>query len=324
MELLEQYLNVIKMYLPRDQREDIIHELYENLLSEMEDEETELGRPLNEDEQAEILKQHGAPHLVAKRYDPDQPSFVFGRRHLISPESFPIYAKVLWIVLGCMVIVHASLAILGRSPGMGPFINSMFWTFIGSTLTAIFIDLIHQKTRQFWHSPAMYYFPVPRYIPVTGFFVLTACTFWWAAVPFFPWLIFGTAAGELKLTATWHFFYWPVLLLLLINTVHRGVFLLRPQWMWLSMLIRLVIYFTCFAMYYFMLDGYPYVSVYNVETAGPGITGLAHNMNQIIYAALLIGGPIYWSISIIICGWFFKKGIQYMLWLRQTKQQSNR
>lgn len=318
MEILEQYLNVIKMYLPRDQRDDIINELHENLLSEMEDREAELGRPLIEDEQADMLKRHGTPHLVAKRYAPDQPSFVFGRQ-LIGPESFPIFVKVLWIVLGCMVIVHAALAILGKSPGIGPFINNLLWTFIGQTIIAIFIDLIRKKTRQYWHSPSMYFLPVPKWIPVTGFFVLTVCTLWWSAVPFHTWLIFGTEAGELKLTATWDLFYWPVLLLLLINTVHRGIFLMRPQWMWFSMPIRLVIYFICFAMYFYMLDGYPYVSVYNVETAGQKLNSLAQIINEIIYGALLIGGPVYWSISIILCGWFFKKGIQHRQWLRQNR-----
>lgn len=319
MQLLEQYLNVIKMYLPHDQREDIINELYENLLSEMEDKEAQLGRTLNEDEQADILKQHGDPHLVAKRYAPDQPTLTFGRQ-LIGPESFPIYVRALLIVLGCMVIVHATLAILGKSPGIGLFINSIFWTFVSSTLVTIFIDLIRNKSRQYLHSPSMYYLPVPKWIPVTGFFVLTGCTLWWAAVPFFPCLIFGTAAGELELTATWDFFYWPVLALLLVNTVHRGFFLMRPQWMWFSIPIRLVIYFICLAMFYYMLDGYPYVSVSDIKTSGPEIICLAHNMNEIIYSALLIGGPVYWFFNIVVCGWFFKKGIQYRILIRGKKQ----
>lgn len=319
MQLLEQYLNIIKMYLPSDQREDIINELYENLLSEMEDKEAQLGRTLNEDEQADIFKQHGAPHLVAKRYAPDQPTFTFGRQ-LIGPESFPIYVRVLWIVLGCMVIVHASLAILGKSPGIIVFINSIFWTFISSTLITILIELIRNKTRRFWHSPSMYYLPVPKWIPVTGFFVLTVCTLWWAAVPFFPCLILGTAAGELELTATWNIFYWPVLTLLLINTVQRGFFLIRPQWMWLSMPIRLVIYFICLAMFYYMLDGYPYISVSEIKTSGPEITNLANNMNSIIYEALLVVGSIYWFFSIVMCCWFFKKEIHYRLLLKKNKQ----
>lgn len=310
MELLEQYLNFIKIYLPRDQREDIINELYENILSEIEDKEAELGRELNEDEQADILKRHGAPHLVAKRYAPDQPTFAFGRQ-LIGPETFPIYVRVLLIVLGCMVIVHASLAILGKSPGIGPVISSLFWTFVGTTLTTAVIDLINKKSKQFWNSPSMYYFPVPKWIPVTGFFVLTACTIWWAAVPFFPWLILGSAAGDLALTDIWHLFYWPVLLLLLLNTITRGITLFRPQWMWLSLVTRLLVYFIGFSMLYFMLHGYPYVSVSNMETAGPGINSLVHNINEIIHAILLVGGPVYWSINIIVCSWFLVRDVSY-------------
>lgn len=312
MEILEQYLNVIKMYLPRDQRDDIIDELRENLLSEMEGKEDKLDRSLNEDEQADILTRHGAPQLVAKRYTSGQPTFTFGRQ-LIGPESFPIYVRVLSVILGCMIIVHASLAILGKSPGIGIFINSMFWTFIGTTLTTIFIDLINKKSKQFYHSPSMHYFPVPKWIPVTGFFVLSACTIWWAAVPFFPWLIFGTAAGDLELTGTWHHFYWPVLLLLLINTIIRCITLFRPQSMWISLVTRLLIYFIGFSMLYFILHGCPYVSASNVEITGQGTMSLAHNINQIIYEILIVGAPLYWLISIIVCGWFLQKDIRYRI-----------
>lgn len=318
MELLEQYLNVIKMYLPREQREDIINELYENLLSEMEDIEAELGRPLNENEQAEILKRHGPPQLMAKRYAPDQPSFTFGKQ-LIGPESFPIYVKVLWVVLGCVAIVHASLAILGKSPGIGPFISSIFWTFVSATLISILTEYIFKKTRQFWHSPAMYYFPVPKYISITGFFVLTACTLWWAAVPFFPWLILGPAAGQFDLTATWDAFYLPVLILLLVNTGLRGITLWRPQWMWLLLVARLIIYFIGFSMLYFILEGYPYVSVADTITSNQAIISQARIINDIMYGTILIAGPIYWLINILICGWFLWKDIRYRLKHRQIR-----
>ena len=318
MELLEQYLNVVKMYLPREQREDIINELYENLLSEMEDREAELGRALNEDEQAEILKRHGPPQLMAKRYAPDQPSFTFGRQ-LIGPESFPIYVKVLWVVLGCMVIVHASLAVLGKSPGIGPFIISIFFTFVIATLISILTEYICKKTKQFWHSPAMYYFPVPKFVPVTGFFVLTACTLWWAAVPFFPWLILGTAVGQFELTATWDVYYLPVLILLLVNTGLRGITLCRPQWMWLLFIARLLIYFIGFSMYYFILKGYPYVSVADTITPNQAIISQARIINEIMYGSILIAGPIYWLSSILICGWFLWKDIRYRLIHRQNR-----
>ena len=73
-------------------------------------------------------------------------------------------------------------------------------------------------------------------------------------------------------------------------------------------------------MLYFILDGKPYVSVSNVETAGPAINSLAHNFNEIIYGILLVGGSFYWLISIIICGWFLQKYIRY----RIKRNQNNR
>ena len=48
MELLDRYLQTIRSYLPAEQKDDIIHELSENIRSQMEDKEAELGRPLTE------------------------------------------------------------------------------------------------------------------------------------------------------------------------------------------------------------------------------------------------------------------------------------
>ena len=66
-------------------------------------------------------------------------------------------------------------------------------------------------------------------------------------------------------------------------------------------------------MFYFILDGKPYVSVINTETAGQEINSLAHNINEIIYGILLVGAPLYWLISILVCAWFLKKDIQYRI-----------
>jgi len=68
MDLLERYLQEVRTYLPKPQQDDILKELGENLRAQMEDKETELGRPLNEEEVAAILKKHGHPMFVAARY----------------------------------------------------------------------------------------------------------------------------------------------------------------------------------------------------------------------------------------------------------------
>ncbi|HMD32697.1 MAG TPA: hypothetical protein VKG84_12365, partial [Candidatus Acidoferrales bacterium] len=68
MPLLDSYLQAVKLYLPRANSDDIVRELSANLQSQMEERESALGRPLSEDEQMALLKQHGDPMLVARRY----------------------------------------------------------------------------------------------------------------------------------------------------------------------------------------------------------------------------------------------------------------
>ena len=109
MEVLDRYLQAVKKHLPRGQQDDIIKELSENLRSQMEDREAQLGQPLDEAEQMAILERHGDPLLVASRYRSDHRRLVFGRQ-LIGPELFPLYLNVLWLSLGFTVVVAAAIA----------------------------------------------------------------------------------------------------------------------------------------------------------------------------------------------------------------------
>ena len=83
MELIERYLQAVAFWLPKGQQQDIIAELSEDLHSQIEEKETELGRSLNKAEIEAVLKQRGRPVLVANRYLP--------QRSLIGPVLFPIY-----------------------------------------------------------------------------------------------------------------------------------------------------------------------------------------------------------------------------------------
>ena len=87
MELIDRYLQAIRFWLPRKQRNDILAELSEDLRSQIEDKETELGRKMNNGELEALLKQIGDPLLVAERYLPQQ--------HVVGPVLFPIYCFVL-------------------------------------------------------------------------------------------------------------------------------------------------------------------------------------------------------------------------------------
>ena len=105
MDLLDRYLQAVKFWLPRAQQDDIVAELSEDLRAQIEEQETKLGRQLNETETAAILKQRGRPLLVANRYLPQQ--------SLIGPVLFPVYRFVLKIVVLCS-LVPPLMAWIGR------------------------------------------------------------------------------------------------------------------------------------------------------------------------------------------------------------------
>ena len=110
--LIDRYLNAVKEQLPRGQQDDVINELSENLREQIEDEETTLGRPLLETEQAAILKRFGNPMVVAARYRGDTRSVSFGRQ-LIGPELFPTYLKVLSVNVAITAIIAVAIVLVG-------------------------------------------------------------------------------------------------------------------------------------------------------------------------------------------------------------------
>ena len=94
MELIEQYLQSVRALLPSTERDDIIAELSANVAAQVDERQTELGRPLAEADERAILERLGSPLTVAERYTVDRGRLVFGRE-LIGPVHFPFYVKVL-------------------------------------------------------------------------------------------------------------------------------------------------------------------------------------------------------------------------------------
>ena len=84
---------------PVRRQDDIIAELRANMESQIEDKESELGRPLTQGEMEDLLRKMGAPVIVASRYQPQQ--------YLIGPAIFPMYLYVLRLVmLWAFVYLH--------------------------------------------------------------------------------------------------------------------------------------------------------------------------------------------------------------------------
>ena len=66
MEMIERYLQAVKFALPQAEREDIVKELRDSILSQIEEKEATLGRPLAEDEQAELLEETRQPDAASQ------------------------------------------------------------------------------------------------------------------------------------------------------------------------------------------------------------------------------------------------------------------
>ena len=111
MELIDRYLQSVKLALPKAQQNDVIRELTDEILSQIEERETAFGRPLTEDEQVALLKQLGHPMLLAARYRKQQ--------YLIGPAIFPIYWMVLKLVLAVVLIGMAIAAVAVAATGRG-------------------------------------------------------------------------------------------------------------------------------------------------------------------------------------------------------------
>jgi hypothetical protein len=251
MDLINRYLQAVKFWLPKKQRQDIVAELSEDLRSQIEDKESEMGRQLNESEVAELLKQRGRPVLVANRYLPQQ--------HLIGPALFPIYVFVLkvvalfymlpwilvWIGIAVSRAAHSGQSLI---EAVGSFWTS-FWpmaSFMVGSITTVFavIERVQAKSNCLnqWDPRKLPPVRDPNRIPVSNAVVEVA-----ANLVFCCWLVGGMwyqrvlhfSGITITLTPVWRYFFWGFLLLALGNATASAVNVFRPYWTWARASIRL-------------------------------------------------------------------------------------
>jgi HAAS domain-containing protein len=239
MELLDRYLKSVQWWLPKGQREDIIAELSEDIRSQIDDRQIELGRELSEEEVSAILERLGRPEVVAQRYLPQS--------YLIGPTMFPIYRFVLKLVLLVYLVpgllVWISLILFDPSyraahPGFGLLggLESL-WHIALSAFTFITVGfaLVEWSRAQAGKPKEWGLRELPEVrdedrIPrseslgeLAGYLVFFL---WWLDVLPSP------SVPELRITLApiWQTLYWPILLLALAGAVMACVNLLRPYW----------------------------------------------------------------------------------------------
>lgn len=260
MELLERYLQAVRKYLPLRRQDDIIAELRANMESQLEDRESELGRPLTQGEFDDFLRKMGPPVVVASRYQPQQ--------YLIGPTFFPLYLYVLRLAIVWAIIIYAivmTCVVPFTSPNItgvvdallrvpGVLINVAAWV----TIVFVAIEFVTtrfpekfppvaklglswspsslpplEKDEYAGRKPRSYTCAVAEV--VFGFILLA----WILLIPSHPFLIMGPGAvyllvASFQLAPAWWTFFWLIVALNGIQLAWRCINLVRGAWQYPS------------------------------------------------------------------------------------------
>jgi hypothetical protein len=245
MKLLDRYLSAIRDLLPADDRNDIIAELSDNIRAQVEDQEAQLGRPLEEAELQALLKGIGIPLLVAGRYRKDHRTAAFGREW-IGPELFPVYWFVLKINAGltflvCVVITAVRVAtksVHTFSEVSAAILTPLLIQFGIITLIFAVIDHHMRANPEEWYDPnasrrrLRVKGPprVPRFESIVQLIFLAILFAAWRELAGSPRPLPGPHSSEIQLGPIWHRVYCPTAIVLVASMVQAIVNLVRPHW----------------------------------------------------------------------------------------------
>ena len=233
--LLDRYLAAIARELPKAQAADITAELRDNLLSEIEEKQACLGRPLNRKELEALLIDFGHPLVIAARYRKTQ--------YLIGPEIFPFWLATLRVVLAVAVAIYLAGLVIRLAAAHEPLTDALpqslqtIWPglfMVFGAVTAVFaimerLDgraaLMRWSPRQLppVRSPRPKRFDVAARMAMAVVFVL-----WWTGLIHFRDIAHTPLRVDLApIFAT---LYWPILAYYTAEILIGGMELARPAW----------------------------------------------------------------------------------------------
>jgi hypothetical protein len=305
MEILDRYLQAVKFWLPSTQQEDIVTELREDIRSEIEERETELGRPLNDNELEALLKQRGRPLLVAEKYLP--------QRSLIGPVLFPAYWFVLKIALLCYLVpwIAVWIALVVFSPeyrahhlglaALKDFFVLWLNGWVAFTVPTIVFAILERLKNQDWLAKDWSPRKLPRVRdtqhisrPNSGFELIFGVIFgiWWLKI---LWTLTVFDAGGVKITLSpgWHKFFWAFLLLAIVNTTLSAVNFVRPYWTRLRRGVRAASNFATAIVLLLVVNGFT-----PIMAQGPAIPG---DKSAVVSWSVNFGLTLSFAIAIVVC-----------------------
>ena len=247
-DLIDRYLQAVRFWVPKTNRqEDLLAELGEDLRSQIEDKETELGHPLDKAEIAEILKRCGSPMMVASRLGP--------QRSLIGPALFPIYEFVLkmvllWILVPVFIFIVGPVNLANSGSWAAAVLETFgdLWSglFIAAGIVTLVFAIIERTSTHLgsevkWDPLKLP--PVPKETPKPSFMKAVSDfgfnifgLIWLLLIPQYPFLILGPAAKVLKAGPILHAFYLPFVFVSIVALIRSAITLARPQWTWFPIL----------------------------------------------------------------------------------------
>jgi len=251
MELVERYLQAVKFWLPRNQKDDIIAELSEDLRSQIEEKESELGRKLTDAEVEPILKRCGSPLAVAGRYLP--------QTSLIGPALFPIYKVIIrslflyfllpWLAIWiCLALFSPSFR--AAHPG-GELFSTLEPWWLACTYSLFFNTLVFALLSRSQMRKQMVENWNPRALPAVrdhnkisrgGTIVelttsVAALALWFELGAFRR--VFHLLGATITLSRSWPYFFWALTMFSIAGIGLAGLNLLNPRWTRVSASLRL-------------------------------------------------------------------------------------
>ncbi len=237
MTQVDRYLKTVGMFLPDRQKDDILNELSDHLRSRIEDREEELGRPLTEAEQNDVLQSYGHPMTVANRYRPESGGLVFGKE-VIGPALFPLYLRVLGISLLIALAVQIILTITLDLPNDSTFARLVVQAFMQSAAVTLVFALIQRAAKvspDQWEwltgaseaiaptskAPRVSRLESALQIVLMAIFILVT-----HRVLTDP----EAGVGPFRLAPIWHMLYWPFIVVMAAGLVQAAINFVKPEW----------------------------------------------------------------------------------------------
>jgi hypothetical protein len=155
MELIDRYVAEVGRNLPEKMRPDIERELSSTLEDMLDDRSQAEGRAPDEEMVVQMLKEYGSPRKVAESYH--------APRYLIGPRIYPLYIKIIKIVLPILAVLmvvqfgfsvsRSSLDLVGMgrilAESVGGFIQAAITFFGAITLAFALTERLNPDLKDF-------------------------------------------------------------------------------------------------------------------------------------------------------------------------------